>query len=161
MKPIFVTLLCTLSFASCAKPPILSAVNFNSGTTDITNPSDERVVDEAAEILASSKWSVILVGLADSQGNDDTNRALSIARAESIAEMLRAKTDVDDKRIIVHGIGEKLAVGESLRERKVEFVFFKDKGQSVQEVVVESGVLSEDFRRKKQAQREERAGEGS
>jgi outer membrane protein OmpA-like peptidoglycan-associated protein len=137
----------------CAKAPVLGAVNFDSGTTHITNPSDERYIDEAAEILNSTHWSVIVVGLADAEGDPNANKDLSIARAESVAAQLRAKTEIDDARIVVHGIGERLATGESLKERKVEFVFFKDKGQPVREVVLDSGVLSADIRRKRQAEK--------
>lgn len=144
-------LFAVLLAGGCAKPPILSAVNFNSGTTDITNPSDERLIEQAAEVLASSKWSVIVIGLADTEGNAEFNQSLSIARAESIAALLREKSGVDPSRVIVHGLGERLAVGETIKERKVEFVFFKDKGQPIKEVVLDSGVLSEDIRRKKKA----------
>jgi hypothetical protein len=145
-------LLAVLS-AGCAKAPVLGAVNFDSGTTRIANPSDERYIDEAAEILATTSWSVIVVGLADTEGDPESNRALSVARAEAVAAQLRSKSDVDDSRIVVHGMGERLATGESLRERKVEFVFFKDKGQPVREVVLESGVLGPDFRRKRREAR--------
>jgi hypothetical protein len=139
--------------AGCAKAPVLGAVNFDSGTTHIANPSDERYIDEAAEILNTTNWSVIVVGLADTEGDPDSNRALSVARAEAVASQLRAKADVDPSRIVVHGMGERLATGEMLKERKVEFVFFKDKGQPVREVVLESGVLGPDLRRKRQAER--------
>lgn len=142
-----------LLLAGCAKAPVLGAVNFDSGTTRITNPSDERWIEQAAEILETSKWSVIVLGLADTQGNEASNKALSIARAEAVAAQLREKADVDDARIIVHGMGERLAVGQSLKERKVEFVFFKDKGQPVRQVVLESGVLDADLRRKRQAEK--------
>jgi hypothetical protein len=142
-----------LALSGCAKAPVLGAVNFDSGTTRITNPSDERWIDEAAEVLQSTKWSVIVLGLADTQGDTESNKALSIARAEAVAAQLREKTDVDDARIVVHGMGERLAVGEMLKERKVEFVFFKDKGQPVRQVILDSGVLDDDLRRKRQAER--------
>ena len=146
-------LLSALVVGGCAKPPELGAVNFTSGTTRIANPSDERWIEQAAEILETTKWSVVVVGLADTQGNEASNQALSVARAEAVAARLRELTDVDDARIIVHGMGERLAVGEALKERKVEFVFFKDKGQPIREVVLESGVLSPDLRRKRQAEK--------
>ena len=141
-----------LLLAGCAKPPVLGAVNFNTGTTTITNPSDERHVDQAAAFLAEKeKWSVIVLGLADTEGDAKLNLDLSIQRAEAIAAMLKDKAAIDDSRIVVHGFGEKLAVGTSLQERKVEFVFFKDKDQPIRDVVIASGVLSRDIRRKKMA----------
>jgi outer membrane protein OmpA-like peptidoglycan-associated protein len=134
--------------AGCAKAPVLAPVNFNTGTTELVNDKDQKAIDEAAAILEDSEWSVIVLGLADASGDADSNKALALARAEAVATQLRAKTKVPPKRIVVHSIGEKLATGTTVQERKVEFVFYKEKGLPVREVVEESGVLAEDFRRK-------------
>ncbi|MEQ1565563.1 MAG: hypothetical protein ABMA64_07995 [Myxococcota bacterium] len=60
---------------------------------------------------------------------------------------------VESSRIVVYGMGEKLAAGETLRERKVEFVFYEEKGEPVREVVRASGVLDPDYDRERRADR--------
>lgn len=145
------TLLIALVAAGCAKPPVLSGVNFVSGSTEVANPSDLQLVDEVVEVLESSNWDVIVVGLADTEGDEAANQKLSIARAEYVADLLRKRSDVEDSRIVVYGMGEKLAVGERLKERKVEFVFYKDQGEPVREVVRASGALDPDYDRKRKA----------
>lgn len=148
-----------LSMMACAKDaPIVSAVNFNTATIEFVNDADGAAVREAAEVLNSTKWSVIVLGLADAEGTSADNLVLSQQRADTVAAMLREQTDIDDARIVTHAIGEKLAVGESVRERKVEFVFFEDEGKPIKDVVVESGVLTPDFRRKARAENEDAAG---
>jgi hypothetical protein len=145
-------LLMLLSLAAgCAKAPVLGAVNFESESTQIANPADQQIIDEAAAILQSTDWSVVVVGLTDTEGDKESNLKLSLARAEAVASQLRNKTKVKESRIVVHGMGERLATGESLRERKVEFVFFKDKGKPIREVVLESGVLDADIERSEEA----------
>jgi outer membrane protein OmpA-like peptidoglycan-associated protein len=148
-----------LSAIGCAKDaPILAPVNFESGTTTYVNDADAAAVEEAAEVLRTTKWAVIVLGLADTEGDPASNQKLSVARAEAVAEQLREKTDVDDARIRVHGFGERLAVGESVRERKVEFVFHDaDDDRPLKEIVDESGVLDPDIRRKQKAVQDARA----
>jgi hypothetical protein len=135
--------------AGCAKAPILPPVNFQTGTTDFVNASDAAAIDDAAKVLETSDWSVIVLGLADASGDAASNKALSQARADAVAVLLREKSKgVAAKRIVVHAIGEKLAVGSSVNERKVEFIFFEDKGLPIRQVVEDSGVLDADFHRK-------------
>jgi outer membrane protein OmpA-like peptidoglycan-associated protein len=134
----------------CAKDaPIVAAVNFESGTTTFVNDADAAAVAEAAEVLRTTKWNVIVVGLADAEGDPASNEKLSVARAQLVAEQLRDQTK-DESRIRVHGFGERLAVGESVRERKVEFVFHDaDDDRPIKEIIGESGVLTPDIRRKR------------
>lgn len=141
-----------LWLVGCAKQvPVLSPVNFESGTTQYVNDADAVAVEEAAEVLRTTNWNLIVLGLADAEGDPASNLVLSRDRAEVVAAKLRDLTDVDDSRIVVHGWGERLAVGESVRERKVEFVFYKDADEPIKQVIEESGVLDADFRRKEKA----------
>ena len=98
--------------------------------------------------MRSSTWSVIVLGLADATGDAQANRALSMERAENVAALLRAKGQISPNRIVVQAIGERLATGATVSERKVELVFYEERGLPVREVVMQSGVLEEDFRKK-------------
>lgn len=136
--------------AAAARAPIISPVNFETGSTTISS-AEEGAIDEAARILKTTDWTVLVLGLADATGDADKNKILSEERAEAVANALRAKTDVPSSRIQVHAIGERLATGGSeVAERKVEFVFFEDEGLPLREVVVRSRVLEADFRAKRQ-----------
>ena len=89
----------------CAKEaPVLAPVNFESGTATYVNDADANAVVEAAEVLNTTKWNVIVLGLADAEGDPESNQKLSRARAEVVAEQLRAQTEVDDARITVHAL---------------------------------------------------------
>lgn len=132
-----------------AKAPIIAAVNFDTGSTAI-QPSEEGVIDSAAEIMKNSDWTVLVLGLADATGDAAQNKVLSQQRAEAVAARLRQKVSIPSSRIVVHSIGERLATGGShVSERKVEFVFYHDEGLPIKEVVVRSRVLEEDFRAKR------------
>lgn len=128
--------------------PVIDAVLFETGGTKIA-PDQMQAIEAAAEVLRTSDWTVLVVGLADASGDAETNKVLSQQRAEAVADELRKRVSVPAERIVVQGIGEKLATGSSQSERKVEFVFFRDKGLPLKQVVIRSGVLEEDFRAKR------------
>jgi outer membrane protein OmpA-like peptidoglycan-associated protein len=129
--------------------PVVDPVNFDSGSTSVKD-SEMGAVDQAAGILKAGDWKVIVVGLADSAGDDETNKVLSQQRADSVATELRKRVDLSDDRIQVRGIGERLATGATQSARKVEFVFYKNAGElPVKQIVVRSRVLEEDFREKR------------
>jgi outer membrane protein OmpA-like peptidoglycan-associated protein len=133
-----------------AEAPIVTPVYFDTGSTSI-NADGEKAVDTAAGILKSTDWNVIVLGLADATGDAETNRVLSQQRADAVAALLRTKSGVPESRIIEHAIGEKLATGSTVVERKVEFVFYHESGLRPRAVVEQSGVLTEDFQRKEAA----------
>jgi OmpA-OmpF porin, OOP family len=133
------------------KAPIISPVNFDSGSTAIA-PDEAAAIDEAAQILRTTEWDVIVVGLADASGDAAMNKQLSEERAEAVAAALRAKVPkMKPERILVHAIGERLATGATQSERKVEFVFYFDEGLPVRQVVLNSRVLEEDFRAREES----------
>lgn len=137
--------------APAVKAPIIEAVYFETGKSSVSD-AQIKVVDEAAEIMRSSNWKVIVLGLADATGDAQANRALSMERAENVAALLRAKAQVGSDRVLVQAIGERLATGATVSERKVEFVFYEERGLTPREVVMQSGVLDADFRKKAAAQ---------
>ncbi|NCG19717.1 MAG: OmpA family protein [Rhodobacterales bacterium] len=131
--------------------PVVSPVLFETGGT-VIDAAQMSAIDEAVEVLKSSDWSVIVVGLADAVGDAASNKTLSQGRADVVAAELLTRSGVPQSRIIAHGVGEKLATGQRQSERKTEFIFFTDKGHPMKQVVIRSGVLEEDFRAKKAAE---------
>jgi len=128
--------------------PTVAAVHFETGGSAV--PSDQMdAVREAAEVLKGSDWTCAVVGLADATGDAAINKELSQQRAEAVAAKLLELSGVPATRVKAKGIGERLATGASQSERKVEFVFYRDTGRPLKQVVIRSGVLEEDFRAKK------------
>jgi outer membrane protein OmpA-like peptidoglycan-associated protein len=141
--------------APVAKPlregfgPVVPAVHFESGVMTVA-ASEMSAVDAAADVLKNEpKWKVIVVGLADASGDAAMNKELSQKRADAVAAELKKKAPGSAARIVSKGIGEKLATGQAQSERKVEFVFYEDKGLPIKQVVMQSGVLEADFRAKR------------
>lgn len=129
-----------------AKAPIINPVLFATGSTEL-NSEAESTVMQAVAILKSTDWDVLVLGLADATGDAASNKVLSAKRADVVADMLRDRMPEAARRIKTHAIGEKLASGDSKSlERKVEFIFYKDEGLPLRQVVEASGVLTEDFR---------------
>ncbi len=129
-----------------ARAPIIDPVLFESGSSSISE-SELDAVEKAADIVTSTDWTLLVLGLADATGDPAANRVLSEARAEAVAAEVRKRVSVPENRIVVHAIGERLSTGESVIERKVELIFFRDEGLPIREVVMKSRVLEEDFRR--------------
>jgi len=128
------------------RAPIIDPVLFQSGSSAI-DASEEDAIEKAVEILGRTDWTLLVLGLADATGDPAANRELSLARAEAVAGQVRAKVALPANRVVTHAIGERLATGASIQERKVEFVFFRDEGLPMRDVVMKSRVLEEDFRR--------------
>ncbi|MEQ1504852.1 MAG: OmpA family protein, partial [Myxococcota bacterium] len=133
---------------AAAKAPIIAPVHFDTGSKTVAD-TEMPVIDEAVQILKTSDWNCLVVGLSDASGDDETNKILSQDRANAVAELLRNKSGVADARVTAHGIGEKLATATTVNERKVEFVFYKESGLTPRQIVVQSRVLEEDFRAKR------------
>lgn len=128
--------------ATAEKGPLIAPVLFDTGSTAVI-PTQEPAVDAAAEIMKSTEWTVLVLGLADASGDPEANKILSQQRADAVAAMLAKKSGVPAERIKVHAIGERLATGTDVQERKVVFVFFEDKGLPLRQVVRQSGVLGD------------------
>lgn len=136
------------------RAPIIEPVNFASGSTTI-DAAELPAVQHAAEILKSTDWDVIVLGLADSSGDAAMNKELSEKRAEVVAAELKKLVPGLESRLTVHAIGERLATGATQSERKVEFVFYHpQENVGIREVVIRSRVLEEDFRAKREEQRQ-------
>lgn len=143
---------------SCAKAPpsssgpapVLKSVYFDTGSAVIKD-SQKPVIAAASKMLKTSDWWVVCLGLTDATGDWKTNQALAQRRAEAVAGELRKMSPgiQPPVRIKAAAIGEQLATGGStVLERKVEFVFYKNTGQSIDKIINDSRVLSDDFQRK-------------
>ena len=130
--------------------PVVDPVMFETGGTTIA-AGQMGAIDKAAEVAKSSDWSILVVGLADASGDPAANKAISEQRANAVADELKKRVPGIESRIQAVGIGERLATGATQSERKVEFVFYKDKGLPPRQVVIKSGVLEEDFRARRAA----------
>jgi outer membrane protein OmpA-like peptidoglycan-associated protein len=125
--------------------PIINPVNFESGSTTITDPEVHSIF-MAAGVMKGGDWTVMLVGLADASGDPATNKALTQQRCDVVAAELN-KLGIPDTRIVIHAIGERLATDpNNVRERKVEFVFYTGGAKlTPRDIVVRSRVMEADF----------------
>ena len=126
------------------KGPVIDPVLFDTGSKSVSS-AQAPAVKAAAAILRDTDWTVLVLGLADASGDPEANKILSQERADTVAAMLRSEVSVAANRITVHAIGERLATGTDVQERKVVFVFYEDKGLPLRQVVKQSGVLGAEF----------------
>jgi outer membrane protein OmpA-like peptidoglycan-associated protein len=125
--------------------PVIRPVNFESGSAEVTADEEARI-ERAAKIAKDGDWRVLLVGLADESGDAATNKALTEKRIAAVASELEER-GVPGARISRHALGERLATDvNNVRQRKVEFVFYKAAGDlTPNEIVKRSRVLESDF----------------
>ncbi|HSP20211.1 MAG TPA: OmpA family protein, partial [Myxococcaceae bacterium] len=115
---------------SVPKTFIFEDLNFDSGTTTLTAASGETVTHLTSVLAAYPAVNVLLVGYADSTGDLAANRALSLARAKTVAELL-ARNGVAPARMGTDGKGEENPVASNetedgrARNRRLELVVTK------------------------------------
>lgn len=140
--------------------PSIGAVNFESGSAEIS-AAEEGPIERAAKIAKDGDWRVLLVGLADESGDVATNRALTEKRVAAVASELEER-GIPAARISRHALGERLATDvDNVRQRKVEFVFYKAAGDlTPDEIALKSRVLEADFHHRDEGEegREGKAG---
>jgi outer membrane protein OmpA-like peptidoglycan-associated protein len=139
--------------AAPALAPVLKSVYFETGSSTI-RPADMPVIAAAAKTLNKSDWWVIVLGMTDATGDFQSNQKLSMQRAEAVAAALRKQAPVTPPaRIKAYALGEQLATGgKTVAERKVEFVFYQQSDASIEQVIIDSRVLTDDFRKAAAAQ---------
>jgi len=102
------------------------SVLFRSGSSDLL-PSAKRRLNEVAEALKKSQNPLVIEGHTDSQGPEELNEELSIARAEPVRDYL-VDQGVDSERIRTAGQGESRPVASNkspegrANNRRVEIV---------------------------------------
>jgi OOP family OmpA-OmpF porin len=112
-------------------------VKFNMDEA-VIQPESQELIAKAAQVLKSSSIPQISVeGHTDFQGSPQTNRALSVARAQAVANALIAQ-GIDPKRLSVTGFGQDRPIADNktdegrAKNRRIELVNpdFSSKGQS-------------------------------
>tara|TARA_R110002012_G_scaffold5711_5_gene26569 strand:+ start:39792 stop:40727 length:936 start_codon:yes stop_codon:yes gene_type:complete len=84
---------------------VLSALEFDSGTSSLGNKTFAALENLAAFLKAQPEVQVVLVGHTDSVGLLEPNMALSRSRAESVRQRLIKQYGVPEDRIDAHGMG--------------------------------------------------------
>ncbi|MCO4748196.1 MAG: OmpA family protein [Proteobacteria bacterium] len=110
---------------------ITDKIYFDSGRATIKSRSND-LLDEIAEIFINNKQisKVEIAGHTDSQGGDDSNLALSQARAEAVLAYLTEK-GVEAGRLTAKGYGETKPIADNKRSsgraqnRRVEFTILE------------------------------------
>ena len=118
-------------------PPVAQPIFFESGSADLDSAAENRIADK---MKASTTWHVLCLGLADSTGDATANKTLSQQRANAAAEQLRKLLPGQGDRVHSYSIGEKVSDGQSALDRRVQFIFFKNNGQTMSEVVAAAGI---------------------
>ena len=109
-----------------------SDFSFDSGSA-VVKPTMKPVLDEIARNL-DANVRVEVIGHTDSKGTDETNKPLSINRADAVRDYLAAR-GVASSRISIDGRGESQPVASNdtnegrAQNRRVE-IFLADKGQA-------------------------------
>ncbi len=70
-------------------PPVHFHFYFGSGSADLTGTVNEELAKAKAAIVGRKSCDLSVIGHSDTVGNNDTNRGLSLKRAENVATALR------------------------------------------------------------------------
>ena len=112
---------------------VINDLLFNSGGANLKTPSQRRLDSLVQYLQGNSQREIIIEGHTDSIGNPETNKRLSLQRANTVKEYLISRA-IESSRIETRGFGEEVPVatnttnaGRSLN-RRVEVVI-KTPGQ--------------------------------
>ena len=87
-------------------------VLFDTGSSQLTDPPPRAVRQLAAVLAAHPAWSANVVGHTDDSGSEDTNRELSLRRAEAVRDAL-VVAGVDATTLTVEGAGSSQPVADN------------------------------------------------
>lgn len=101
----------TSSTKACGKvaPKIIrldSMSLFDTGKWALKPASTKLLVNSLVGIKAKPGWLIVVAGHTDSTGDDQSNRVLSLKRAESVRDWMRDTGDVPESCFAVQGYGE-------------------------------------------------------
>ena len=105
-----------------------NAILFKSGSAEISSGADEVLQEVAQALQMVPDMTILIVGHTDSDGDGDTNVALSRKRAETIKMSLVTNYDIKYSRITAEGQGENEPIADNSTEagktqnRRVEFI---------------------------------------
>jgi outer membrane protein OmpA-like peptidoglycan-associated protein len=94
--------------------PFDSAVLSDDGKAII----DERILKYRGKV--KDMLAIDVVGYTDNVGADDYNQALSVERAQAVADYIDLQRDIAHSEIEVRGKGEDMAEGETAEDRAVD-----------------------------------------
>ncbi len=147
-------LACAPKVTDISQVPTLAAqapepVYFRHGTADIAAKADEEQISRVITALqADKRQTLFLAGYADPTGSEGANLTLSQARAAVVAERITKEGGIDEKRVIVRGMGELDRSGRTDADlRRVDFLFVKQgliptkDNDKVVEVLIEAGLI--------------------
>lgn len=95
---------------------VFDHLNFVSGSTQLTSESDKTVSDLGQVLKAYPSSEVQLTGHTDNTGNAETNRALSLDRANAVRTML-VNEGVTGDRISTQGFGQERPIASNDTEQ--------------------------------------------
>ncbi len=79
---------------------------FDTGKWALKPASTKLLVNSLVGIKAKPGWLIVVAGHTDSTGDDQSNRVLSLKRAESVRDWMRDTGDVPESCFAVQGYGE-------------------------------------------------------
>lgn len=106
----------------------LYGIFFDTGKADLKAESEAQLGQMAALLQAQPALKVFIVGHTDNQGAVDANVALSLRRAQAVAQALATRFKVDPKRLDARGVANLAPVAANTaeagraRNRRVELV---------------------------------------
>ena len=114
--------LCRTNFASAVNAPIafrLSSAELRTSSYALL----DKLIEVARDCLASR---IAITGHTDATGSEDWNRALSVARAQAVADYL-VRGGIQPQRLIVAGVGSVMPIADNAtphgrgQNRRIEF----------------------------------------
>jgi outer membrane protein OmpA-like peptidoglycan-associated protein len=96
---------CPILFKGAEKTVILRGVTFATGKSELTSNAETILKDVAASLASNPDVHVEVAGYTDNTGSARTNRRLSQARAEAVAEFLKANGVAASQITAVKGYG--------------------------------------------------------
>ena len=116
---------------ACGKSSILQGINFRTSSAELLSSSNAEINRLAALLESTPAVTARLVGHTDSDGSEESNQALSSARAKAVYDALVAK-GIAATRLSYEGKGESEPVASNATEggkaqnRRTEFITFGD-----------------------------------
>lgn len=106
----------------------LYGIYFDTGKAVVKPESQPQLAEMAKALQAQPQLKVYIVGHTDNQGSLDANLALSMQRAQAVAQALTTQHHIDAKRLVAKGVASLAPVGSNAAEdgraknRRVEMV---------------------------------------
>lgn len=121
-SPVSLHELCQTNFANAVNQPVA----FRQSSAELRT-SSYALLDKLIEVARDCGANrIAITGHTDATGNEDWNRALSVARAQAVADYL-VRSGIQPQRLIVEGAGSAMPVADNTtpygrsRNRRIEF----------------------------------------